>query len=128
LTERRGATGAEVIVDLLVRQNEQELFTDRHGFAALLTIERRGAEAFELLHVEIMESGFPLHDGSLSNSSAQKREINAVCPRLWALGKSMICFEILRFQETFRDQAILIVSLLLRVDSFILSFPNLPAH
>jgi hypothetical protein len=75
-----------------------------------------------------MESGFPLHDGSLSNSSAQKREINAVCPRLWALGKSMICFEILRFQETFRDQAILIVSLLLRVDSFILSFPNLPAH
>ena len=59
LTERRGATGAEVIVDLLVRQNEQELFTDRHGFAALLTIERRGAEAFELLHVGIMESGLP---------------------------------------------------------------------
>lgn len=50
LAERGGATGAEVVVDFLVGQDEQELFADRHGGLAFFAIERRGAETFELLH------------------------------------------------------------------------------
>ena len=50
LAERGGATGAEVVVDFLVGQDEEELFADRHGGLAFFAIERRGAETFELLH------------------------------------------------------------------------------
>ena len=50
LAERGSAAGAEVVEDLLVRQDEKQFFADRHGLLALFAVERRGAEAFELLH------------------------------------------------------------------------------
>ncbi len=51
LPQRRGATRAQVVENFLVREDEKKLFADRHGLLALVAIERRGAEAFELLHV-----------------------------------------------------------------------------
>src|SRR6266480_1265996 len=49
LADRRSAAGAKVIVDFLVRENQQEPFAHRHGGLAFLAIEARGGEILKLL-------------------------------------------------------------------------------
>ena len=50
LAERGGAAGAEIVEDFFLRQDQEKFFADRHGLLALVAIERRRAEVFELLH------------------------------------------------------------------------------
>jgi hypothetical protein len=50
LTKRFRAPGAEIVVDLFARQDEQKTFTHRHGTATFLAVEGGGAEIFELAH------------------------------------------------------------------------------
>lgn len=50
MTKGGRASGAEIIMDLLVRQNQQQRFPDRHGLGALVAVERGGPEILKLTH------------------------------------------------------------------------------
>ena len=71
LAQRRGAAGAEVIVDFLFRQDQQQPLAHGHGGLAFLAIETRCAEIFELLH------GFcPLNRGGEIKVSREPGRVN----------------------------------------------------
>jgi len=64
LTKRFRAACAQIIVDLLVRQNEQQTLTNGHRASALSAVQRGSAEVFELAHLILREEvAFPpAHD------------------------------------------------------------------
>ena len=51
LTERFCATGAQVVVDFLSGEHEQQTLAHRHGATALSAVKRRSAEVLELSHL-----------------------------------------------------------------------------
>ncbi len=51
LAERCAATGTEIFIEVLVRQNEKQALPHRHRLCALAAIESGGLEGFKLFHV-----------------------------------------------------------------------------
>ena len=49
-THGRCATGAQIVIDLSVRKDQQQLLANRLGDPALWAVERRCTKRFELVH------------------------------------------------------------------------------
>ena len=64
---KRGRTSrTKVVIDLLVRQNQEERFAHGHRLGTLVAKERGGPEIFELAHLESVVPGiFPALFGQL---------------------------------------------------------------